>query len=228
MWLVGARADARFGDDASSSVSTPRKPREPFGNDRERSEPVGNRSAGQAPFESRSSWSQNRPSQIPKPCVAGSNPAEGTSKYAGQRLFLDTVCRPTYAVKHEKPAKNPRTTRKCRLMAHIRKHSRRGKDGGRRTAYEVRYRDPSGRERSRTFPRRIDAERFASTIDADSARGQYVDPVLGKTSFAEFSREWLVTTGHLRPKTREGYESILRTHLLPAFGDQPIAKVRPG
>ena len=94
-------------------------------------------------------------------------------------------------------------------------------------AYEVRYRDPARRERVKTFPRRIDAERFASTIDTDIARGQYVDPVLGKTSFADFSREWLVTTGHLKPKTREGYESILRTHLLPAFGDRPIARVRP-
>jgi integrase len=112
-------------------------------------------------------------------------------------------------------------------MAHIRKHSRRGKDGGRRAAYEVRYRDPSRRERSRTFPRRIDAERFAATIDTDVAHGQYIDPILGKMSFADFSREWLVTTGHLKPKTREGYESILRTHLLPAFGDQPIAKIRP-
>ncbi len=53
-------------------------------------------------------------------------------------------------------------------------------------AYEVRYRDPARRERLRTFPRGIDAERFASTIDTDIVRGQYVDPVLGRTSFAEF------------------------------------------
>jgi integrase len=112
-------------------------------------------------------------------------------------------------------------------MAHIRKVPRKGKGGGRRMAYEVRYRDPARRERVRTFPRRVDAERFAATIDTDIARGQYIDPALGRTSFADFSREWLVTTGHLKPKTREGYESILRTHLMPAFGDQPIAKVRP-
>jgi integrase len=112
-------------------------------------------------------------------------------------------------------------------MAHIRKVPRKGKGGGRRMAYEVRYRDPARRERVRTFPRRIDAERFAATIDTDITRGQYIDPVLGKTSFADFSREWFVTTGHLKPKTQEGYKSILRTHLLPAFGDQPIAKVRP-
>jgi integrase len=112
-------------------------------------------------------------------------------------------------------------------MAHIRKGPRKGKGGGRRMAYEVRYRDPARRERVRTFPRKIDAELFAATIDTDIARGQYVDPVLGKVSFADFSRGWLGTTGHLKPKTREGYESILRTHLFPAFGDRPIAKVRP-
>ena len=112
-------------------------------------------------------------------------------------------------------------------MAHIRKVSRTGKGGGRRVAYEVRYRDPARRERSRTFARRVDAERFVATIETDVVRGQYIDPQLGRISFGEFAREWFATTGHLRPKTRVGYESLLRTHLLPNFGDQPIGKVRP-
>jgi integrase len=30
---------------------------------------------------------------------------------------------------------------------------------------------------------------------------------------------------HLKAKTRVGYESILRAHLLPAFGDSPVAKI---
>jgi len=127
----------------------------------------------------------------------------------------------------QNPAKTPRANRKLGAMAHIRKVSRTGKGGGRRMAYEVRYRDPARRERSRTFARKVDAERFVSTIETDVARGQYIDPLLGKMFFGEFAREWLATTGHLKPKTQEGYESILRTHLLPAFGDQPIAKVRP-
>jgi len=121
----------------------------------------------------------------------------------------------------------PRANRKLGAMAHIRKVSRTGKGGGRRMAYEVRYRDPARRERSRTFARKVDAERFVATIETDVARGQYIDPLLGKMFFGEFAREWLATTGHLKPKTREGYESILRTHLLPTFGGQPIAKVRP-
>jgi hypothetical protein len=87
---------------------------------------------------------------------------------------------------------------------------------GRRPSHGLRGPLPrsGSRERVRTFPRRVDAERFAATIDTDIARGQYIDPVLGRMSFADFSREWLTTTGHL---IREGYESILRTHLLPAL-----------
>lgn len=112
-------------------------------------------------------------------------------------------------------------------VAHIRKVSRKGKGGGRRVAYEVRYRDPTRRERAKTFPRRIDAERFAASIDTDVARGQYVDAVLGRESFSDFSQEWFATTGHLKPKTRVGYESILRTHLVPTFGNRPIGSVRP-
>ena len=71
-----------------------------------------------------------------------------------------------------------RANRKLGAMPHIRKASRTGKGGGRRMAYEVRYRDPARRERSRTFARRVDAERFVATIETDVARGQHIDPLL--------------------------------------------------
>ena len=38
------------------------------------------------------------------------------------------------------------------------------------TRYDVRYRDPAGKQRTRTFKRRKDAERYASTTEADLAR----------------------------------------------------------
>lgn len=54
-------------------------------------------------------------------------------------------------------------------------------------AYEVRYRDPARRERSRTFARRVDAERFVATIETDVTRGQCIDSVFGKVIFDELS-----------------------------------------
>ena len=46
-------------------------------------------------------------------------------------------------------------------MAHIHHRS------GRRRSWQVRYWDPSGRERSRSFLRKVDASRFVVTVEAD-------------------------------------------------------------
>ena len=62
-------------------------------------------------------------------------------------------------------------------MAHIRKHPKSGR-------WQVRYREADGRERSKTFNRKPDAQRFAATVTADIARGEYLDPTAGKTTVA--------------------------------------------
>ena len=42
--------------------------------------------------------------------------------------------------------------------------------------YRVRYRDPGDHNRSRTFRRKVDAERFAREVEVDMDRGQWIDP----------------------------------------------------
>jgi integrase len=91
--------------------------------------------------------------------------------------------------------------------------------------WRARYRGLDGRERSKTFPRRVDAERWASTQEADKVRGAWVDPTLGRLTFADWSERWLSLHVDLKPKTTAGYEAILRTHLLPAFGRRSIAQI---
>lgn len=46
-------------------------------------------------------------------------------------------------------------------------------DGGK---YRARYRDPLGRQRSRSFARKADAQRFFLEIEADKTRGTWIDP----------------------------------------------------
>lgn len=38
---------------------------------------------------------------------------------------------------------------------------------------------------------------------------------------------WMQTVSHLKPKTVLGYESLLRTRILPTFGPVPIGEIRP-
>ncbi|MGI8776648.1 MAG: tyrosine-type recombinase/integrase [Acidimicrobiales bacterium] len=105
-------------------------------------------------------------------------------------------------------------------MASIKRRSDRG---GR---WEVRYRDPAGKQRARLFERKVDAERFAATTAADLLRGTYVDPAGGRCMFGDYARTWAESQVH-RATTSAQVESNLRNHILPTFAARPLAAVRP-
>lgn len=117
-------------------------------------------------------------------------------------------------------------------MAHIqevsrkRKGSRRGRGGRNLVVYRVRYRDPDRIERSLTFERKADAERFASGVESDISRGDYIDPRAGEVVLRDWAEKWLSTLS-VKPKTRESYESLLRSRVLPAFGRRHLVDLRP-
>jgi hypothetical protein len=71
-----------------------------------------------------------------------------------------------------------------------------------KTSYRVRYRDPAGRQRSKSFARKADAERWMIETENAKAKGSYVSPALGKTKLAEVAERWWATCAHLRPTTR--------------------------
>ncbi len=106
-------------------------------------------------------------------------------------------------------------------MASIRRHPNAP------SRWQVRYRDPTGRQRTKSFGRKADAEKWAVLIEAGKLQGEWIDPHLGKTTVREWSERWFATTVHLKPKTRAGYESLLRLKVLPAFGDVPLNRIQP-
>jgi integrase len=92
--------------------------------------------------------------------------------------------------------------------------------------WEASYRDPSGKEKVKYWRTRAEADRFLASVKTDLQRGDYVDRALGRTPLRHWADEWLATTAHLRLKTRAGYSSDLRTHVLPRFGDVPVGAIR--
>jgi len=44
-------------------------------------------------------------------------------------------------------------------------------------------------------------------------------------TFGDWAARWVPTIAGLTPKTREGYESILRRHLLPRFAETPVNRI---
>jgi integrase len=95
-------------------------------------------------------------------------------------------------------------------------------------AYDVRMRDPQGRQYKKTFRTRKEAEAFESTQQADRARGGWVDPRKGKVSLREYSTSWIALRHDLRPRTRELYEALLRLHILPTLGGYELAEITTG
>jgi integrase-like protein len=99
------------------------------------------------------------------------------------------------------------------------------KQGQGRPRWRARYRDPSGRERSRSFARKIDAERFLVAIEDAKLRGAYVDPAAGKIGLGEWAERWYAATAHLKPSTRRDYRMLLDHQVLPIFGDWTLAAI---
>jgi integrase len=106
------------------------------------------------------------------------------------------------------------------ITARVRK-----RDG--RRVYEVRLRDPQGREYSRTFETKKAAQDFEAEDRIARRRGSWVDPRHGDLTFEEVARRWLQANPAKRPSARAADESTLRAHLLPAFGAYRIASVTP-
>ena len=106
-------------------------------------------------------------------------------------------------------------------MASIRKRSTTAGN----VRWEVVYRDPSSRQRSKSFVRKVDAQRYANSVETDIERSDWIDPQGAKQSFGEWANRWIATTTHLKPTTQQGYESIVTKHLLPRFGELPIGSI---
>lgn len=105
-------------------------------------------------------------------------------------------------------------------MAHVRRHP------NATDRWQVRYVDPSGKERAKSFLRKSDAERFLVSVETDKLRGDWVDPRLAKTSFEEWTGRWWGATSHLKTYTRDGYESLLRVHVFPRSAQSSLGSIQ--
>jgi len=100
---------------------------------------------------------------------------------------------------------------------------RQGRTGRR---WRARYRGPDGRIRSRSFDRKVDADRWLVARLGSIDRGDWIAPEAGDIPLAEAADAWLAGLD-IKPKTRAGYESLLRSRVLPTFGDLPVNRISP-
>ncbi len=92
--------------------------------------------------------------------------------------------------------------------------------------WRARYSGLDGRQQSKSFDRKVDAERWLRGELASIDRGLWVNPAAGAVDFAEWADRWLYGLD-LKPSTRANYQSNLRSRVLPRFGPVPIARITP-
>ena len=92
--------------------------------------------------------------------------------------------------------------------------------------WRARWRDPNGRTQSRVFDRKVDAERFLTTVAHDKLAGTYVGAEGSRITFAQWAAEYFATT----PKRATTLARDRRTvdyWMIPALGDLPLASITP-
>ena len=91
--------------------------------------------------------------------------------------------------------------------------------------WQVRYRNPEGKSRNRSFERQVDADRFMASISVDLHRGTYLDPNSGSIKFEELATKWLA------PRTADSSTLVqnelhIRKHMLPYRGDKSASAIQ--
>lgn len=90
--------------------------------------------------------------------------------------------------------------------------------------YRAYFRDPAGKQRSKTFRTKKDATGFLSDVESAKSRGAYVAPNAGRVMFADHAAQWMATW-NTEITTAARDHSIMRTHVLPQWGGHQLGKI---
>ena len=84
-------------------------------------------------------------------------------------------------------------------MASIEKRTTNGK-----SVWRAHYRTPAGKQRNKTFHRKVDAERFLTSVESSKNAGSYVDPALSRVTVGEWASCGWQARPSSNPRPRNG------------------------
>jgi integrase len=93
--------------------------------------------------------------------------------------------------------------------------------------FEASYRDPIGRVRSKTFRTKTEARTFLSQVENSKHTGTWIDPNRSRVRFDAWAAQERRTWADLRPATQARGDSLMRSQVLPEFGELPLAAITP-
>lgn len=86
------------------------------------------------------------------------------------------------------------------------------------------WRDPSGKERSKTFKTEDEAHDHLAKVEREMRRGRYVDPAVRNVLLRDHAARW-VKGRAFEDRTNERTMSLLRTHIIPKWGTWPVGEI---
>lgn len=98
---------------------------------------------------------------------------------------------------------------------------------GQVTRWRVRW-VVDGREHSKVFDRKADAQSHLDGVTADVVKGTYISPHKSSALFGDVAEEWIAGKGTRKAKTVAGYRSLLDTLILPTWGEVKLAGITHG
>ena len=84
-----------------------------------------------------------------------------------------------------------------------------------------------GKQPSKTFDRRIDAERFARQIEASKDRGEYIDPQGARITLSEWVNQWHAGRLNLRPSTQARDAIYIDRYINGHLGQKQLRHTTP-
>lgn len=90
--------------------------------------------------------------------------------------------------------------------------------------FRANWRDPAGK-RSKTFATEKSAKQHLTRVESAKLDGSYVDDRSGKTLLKDHAVRWLAGR-NVEARTSERTLSLLRTHVIPKWGDWPISRIK--
>ncbi|MDO5683548.1 MAG: site-specific integrase [Propionibacteriaceae bacterium] len=105
-------------------------------------------------------------------------------------------------------------------MASVERRERNGKK-----RWYARYRTMDGKQRTKTFDLKRDAEAFLVEVEASKQRGAFVDPRRSALTVGGWADGWLTAQADLSPTTRERYRVAIEAHIKPRWGEVKLSDV---
>jgi Phage integrase, N-terminal SAM-like domain len=73
--------------------------------------------------------------------------------------------------------------------------------------------------------RKLDAERFLTTVESSKPTGTFIDPSRSRLTFGEMAKKWSASKVRLKESTRARYNSAPNTHVPPRWKQVPLSGV---